>query len=295
MPHRPRCGRRGDHRPRAGHRDLRARRRPQRRRPGRHRRRPDDRPRADEGHQSGPAQADRLGAGRRHLERIQPGRGLPRAGHHRRGRLHHGHRRADPRRRRGLADGQVRPHHRQPAGGGGRHRGRGGRHRERRGKPGPVLGTARRRRQLRGRHLLRVPGPPGINRLRRPGRPPRQPGARGTRLLPRAHPGGPRRTHRVLLPVRRPQRTRGETRRHDRLPLRRRPRGRRNGPETTAAIRAASRRPHPAHALPGDQHPQRRRVPRKERSTTGNRPSSATCPTHRWRSWSMRSTAARRP
>ena len=34
----------------------------------------------------------------------------PRAGHHRRGGLHHRDRRADPRRRRGLADGQVRPH-----------------------------------------------------------------------------------------------------------------------------------------------------------------------------------------
>ena len=51
-------------------------------------------------------------------------------------------------------------------------------------EPGPVLGAARRRRQLRGRHLLRVPGPPGINRLRRHGRPSRQPGARGSRLLP---------------------------------------------------------------------------------------------------------------
>ena len=32
-----------------------------------------------------------------------------------------------------------------------------------------------------------------------------------------------------------------------------------------------------------------------ERSTTGSRPSSATCPTYRWRSWSMRSSGARRP
>ena len=85
-----------------------------------------------------------------------------------------------------------------------------------------------------------------------------------------------------------------QTRRHDRLPLRR-SRGRRNGPETTAGIRAASRRPDPAHALPGDQHPQRRRVPQGSVQLLEiglpQRPVRRT----RWRSWSMRSTAARRP
>ena len=46
---------------------------------------------------------------------------------------------------------------------------------------------------------------------------------------------------------------------------------------------------------PGDQHPQRRRVPQKERSTTGSPLSSASYPTPRWRSWSMPSGGAASP
>ena len=205
VPHRPGYSGRGHHRPRAGDRDIGARRRAQRRRPGCHGRRPDDRPGADEGDPGRPGEADHMGAGRGYLEGTQPGRGLSRARHHRRGGLQHRHCRADPGRRGRLADGQVRTDHRQPAGGRGRHRRRPGRHGQRRAQSGLVLGPARRRRQLRRRYLLRVPGPPGGHDLWRHGRPSRQPCPRGVRLLSRPHPGGPGRADRVHEPVRQPR------------------------------------------------------------------------------------------
>jgi len=77
-----------------------------------------------------------------------------------------------------------------------------------------------RRRQLRGRYRLRIPGPPGTRRLRRDGRPPGQPGPGRARLLPGAHRIGARRAHRVPQPVRRSRRAAGEARGHDRLSLR---------------------------------------------------------------------------
>ena len=55
------------------------------------------------------------GAGRRALARARPRDPGVRARHDRRHGLQHRHRRADARRRPGLADGQARPHRRQPA------------------------------------------------------------------------------------------------------------------------------------------------------------------------------------
>ena len=238
MPHRPRYSGRGHHRPRAGDRGIGARRRAQCRRLGCHGRWPDDRPGADEGDPGRRGEADHMGAGRGHLERTQPGRGLSRARHHRRGGLQHRYRRADPGRRGRLADGKVRTDHRQPAGCRGRHRRRPGRHGQRRTQPGPVLGPARWRRQLRRRHLLRVPGPPGGHDLRRHGGPSRQPRPRGVRLLPRPHSGGPGRADRVPEHVRQRGRAGRDHGGHGRLPLRRcRERGGR--PEAAAAVRAA--------------------------------------------------------
>ena len=105
----------------------------------------------------------------------------------------------------------------------GGHRRRAGPRRQRDGERGPVLGASWRRRQLRGRHLVRVPAPSRQRRLRRPlllrarargdavavlprvhhGR------TRGLRRVPRVpdratvgvHPGRPPRRH--LLPRRR--------------------------------------------------------------------------------------------
>ena len=95
----------------------------------------------------------------------------PRPRHAARHQLHHRHRRADARRRLRLAQPQVRHDHRQPRVRRGRDRGRRGGARQRRRAPRPLLGAARRQRQFRRRHPLRVPAPPG--RPRRAERPDR--------------------------------------------------------------------------------------------------------------------------
>ena len=56
------------------------------------------------------------------------------------------------------------------------------------GAPRPVLGDARRRRQLRRRHLVPVPAAPGRHRLRRPDALAARAGGRGAALVPRLHP-----------------------------------------------------------------------------------------------------------
>ena len=85
-------------------------------------------------------------------------------GHHRRHRLQHRHRRPHPWRRTGLADGQARRDRGQPDLGRCGHRRwrtpQGQRDRE----SGPVLGFARRRRQFRRRHSVRVPPASGQSR-----------------------------------------------------------------------------------------------------------------------------------
>ena len=67
---------------------------------------------------------------------------------------------AHARRRVGLAGAQLRPGVRQPGLRRSRHRRRARGHRERDREPRPVLGAARRRRQLRRRDVVRVPAPP---------------------------------------------------------------------------------------------------------------------------------------
>ena len=93
----------------------------------------------------------------------------------------------------------LRPHHRQPA------RGRHGagrralRHRERRGEPGPVLGGARRRRQLRRRHLVPVPAASGRTRsIAGPTLWPLEQRGRGDAVVPRLHRQAPGRAQRLL-------------------------------------------------------------------------------------------------
>ena len=83
--------------------------------PRHHRRRPDDRSRADEGHPCLPDGPHRARAGRRALEGVQSRDAAPRPGDDRWRRRHDRHRRSDARRRPGLADAEVRARARQPA------------------------------------------------------------------------------------------------------------------------------------------------------------------------------------
>ena len=105
------------------------------------------------------------GAGWCPVGRCRPRDAGPRAGHHRRHRRPYRCRRAHSGRRHRLPDAQARAHRRQPSGRGGGHRR--GQHRPGgcRRAPRSVLGAARRRRQLRRRHLVHVRSAP-----RRPGR-----------------------------------------------------------------------------------------------------------------------------
>ena len=85
-----------------------------------------------------------------------------------RSRIHDRHRRPDPGRRPRLSRPEVRPGHRQPSGGGRRAGRRPARHRLGPAERGPLLGPPRRRRQLRRRHQLPVPGPARRRGHRRP-------------------------------------------------------------------------------------------------------------------------------
>ena len=124
---------------------------------------------ADGRHPGRPGRADRHGRRRRHLGRVRPGDPGARAGDHGRTGLHDRRGRADPRRRLGLAGAAARADLRQPPlgrpGDGGRRAG----HRQRDGGAGPVLGAARRRRQLRRRHVVHLrPAPARPDGARRP-------------------------------------------------------------------------------------------------------------------------------
>ena len=107
-----------------------------------------------------PVAPPRVGAGRRAARRARPRRPAPRPGDHGRQRLPHRRRRADARRRDGLARPAARPRLRQRRRVHGRHGRRRRRPRQRRRAPRPVLGPARRRRELRHRHRVRVPAAP---------------------------------------------------------------------------------------------------------------------------------------
>ena len=89
-------------------RAQRARLRDERRRAGR-------RPQPDEGHPGRPERTDSDSAGRRAVARARPGDPGIRAGDHRWHGVEHRHRRADARRRPGMADGQARADDRQPS------------------------------------------------------------------------------------------------------------------------------------------------------------------------------------
>ena len=90
----------------------------------------------------------------------RPGDRAARPGDDGRQRLAHGRRRADARWRDGLACPAVRPVVRQRRDVHARHGGWPDPAGEQHGEPGPLLGAARRRRQLRCRDRVRVPAPP---------------------------------------------------------------------------------------------------------------------------------------
>ena len=244
-----------------GTRDLGARRRPQRRRQGGHRRRADDRPLADEGHPRRPGATDGPGAGRRHGRRARPCHRRLRARDSQRRRLDHRDRGSHARRRDRLADGQVRDGRRQPALRRGRARVRRGRHRERGRRSRPVLGAPRRRRQLRRRDLVRVPHAPARQRARRSGAASARGGAAAVLVLPRVRRRPPGRAlHAGRLPAR-ARRIGDEALRDRGLPRgrRRRPGRRRRAP--AARVRLAGRGHDPAHAVPSREHGRRLAVP----------------------------------
>ncbi len=178
-------------RPRSG--DRHTGRRPQRGGHRRLRRRDRHRPLGNARRAGRSRRPQGLGAGWCTVGGRRPRDAGARSGHHRRNREPHRSRRAHPRRWRRLADAQARPHGRQPP----RRRRRDGRRQAAAGvrgrAPRPVLGVARRRRQLRRGHLVRIPPPP--RRAHRPGR---------------AHPLGRdrRRGGPPLLPRLRPRRSR---------------------------------------------------------------------------------------
>ena len=170
---------------------LRARRRAQHRRQCGVRRRPHDRPVADEARQGRSGRAPGRGRARLHARRLRCGRAGPRPRHAARHQFHDRRGRADARRGLWLVEPQVRHDRRQPA-----RRGDGDgrwqsvarqRQRERR----PVLGRARWRRQLRHRHELRVPAPSG--RAAGAVRADRLPVRRGQGPCSRSSPASPRR------------------------------------------------------------------------------------------------------
>ena len=230
---------------------------------------------------------DRAGAGRCDVGRLQRRHPRARPRHHRRHHLHDRRRRAHARRRHRLPLPRPRALLRQPARGRGRDRGRqrrgGHRARERR----PVLGAARRRRQLRRRHGARVRRAPGERDLRRPDVLRALRRRRRAALVPRVHQGRRRAARRLPGVADRPAapvHPRGPARRavHGvRLVLGRAARGGRGGAEVAARRRAADRRARRPDALPGAQQRVRRAGPARACSTTGRRTSSRSSPTTR--------------
>ena len=120
------------------------------------RRRHRHRPLRHEGRPRRPGRPPRGRPGRRHVGGLRPRDAGLRPGHHRRPDLHHRHRRLHAGRRHRLADAQARPRRPTTCVRRRRHRRRPARARERRREARALLGPARRRRQLRDRHLVRV-------------------------------------------------------------------------------------------------------------------------------------------
>ena len=132
------------------------------------------------------------------LGRTAPRHECVRAGNSQRHHLHHRRRRHHPRRRHRSSHPPVRPGYRQSARGRRRARRRQLRHGEREGAPRSLLGVARRRRQLRRRHLVPLPAPPDPQPLRRTDALAAGPLGRGAALVPRVHHQCPGRSQWVL-------------------------------------------------------------------------------------------------
>ena len=145
----------------------------------------------------------------------------------------------DARRRTRLADGPARAGDRQRAPDRGGHGRRRGADRRRGVRARPVLGVARRWRQLRCRGVVRVRDASAGHGPRRPGRPPAGRGRRGHRHVPPVHQGPARRGHGVLRAGARTGRQRHEAVRAAAVPQRRARPGR-GGPGAVA--RSSGRR-----------------------------------------------------
>ena len=156
-----------------------------------------------------------------------------------------------------LPDAPARPHDRQPALGRGRPRGRTDRNRERGERARPLLGDPRRRRELRSRHRVHVPGAARQHHRRRPD----LLGARGLRRaacgLPRVAPHRTAQRRRVLRLPHRPARPAvpgGDPSAQglrDRMVRRRLGRGGREGDGTDARCRRAAHARGGPDAAPG--------------------------------------------
>ena len=122
----------------------------------------------DEGHPGRRRGAPGARGCRRHVGRVRPGDAGARPRHDGWTRVDDRCRRSDPRRRVGMGRAGVGPQLRQPRLGRSRHGRRPRGHGERGREPGSLLGAARRGRQLRCRHLVRVraarAGPAGDRR-----------------------------------------------------------------------------------------------------------------------------------
>ena len=186
-------------RPRARPAARRARRRPQRRRPRHRRRRRRPRPVATEGtSRSIPRRAPCGSAAAALWGEVDAATARARPGDAERDHLDHRGRRPHARRRPRPPDPQMRPHDRQPARGGGGARRRRAGPRERRREPRPVLGDPRRRRQLRRRHLVRLPAARGRDGRRRADLLAGRAGRRGAGGVPRVPPHGAAGAERLL-------------------------------------------------------------------------------------------------
>ena len=128
--------------------------------------------------------------------------------------------------------------------------------------PGPVLGAARRRRELRRRHLAHLPPAPRRHGHRGPDRPPDRRRSRPAPLLPRRRGRGVGRPDGLRRAGARAGRLRDQARGAGRLPCGRPGRGRARAGAVQGVRIAAHDRGRP-DAVPRDEHAAGRRVPRR--------------------------------
>ena len=267
--HRPRGGRRRRDRgrrllPRERPRPFGPGRIAQRARVRHERRRRRDRPGEDEGDPGRPGGPDGARRGRLHVGRRLPRHLSVRPDDDGRHHLDDGDRRPHPRGRHRPSVARLRALDRQPALRRRRHGRRALPRREREGEPGPLLGAPGRRRQLRRRHVVRVPAAPGEGRLRRPLLLRAVGGPAGARVLPPVHrdgSGGDGSVLRVADRAAAPVHSREAARRallRDRGLLGRAAREGRAGDAADPEGRARRRRADDADALPGAEQRLRR-------------------------------------